>query len=259
MVSLNVPLSRRCTRAGAAAFIAATASAFLVSAACSTGNDAPPSQASDAVAPSSFDGSGSSDGGLPEATIAVELGTGSAAFVPLTDGEPIAMVRGKQGFQHIWISARVREPVLHDAIVTISTRRPDGRSGGPSLSAAVSLGPADGGAGALETVGLTGLVDYAVIGEVVRVHLELTTADGRRGFDERSVMVLAPITYRCTSDAGTTSCDSLCQESRCDVCESGTTNVGFVDGTDASSTPIASCAAPFAVDAVRNYACCCCR
>ncbi len=169
------------------------------------------------------------------------------------------MVRGKQGFQHIWISARVREQTLHDAIVTISTRRPDGRSGGPSLSAAVNLRPVDGGAGVRETVGLTGLVDYAVIGEVVRVHLELTTANGRRGFDERSVMVLAPITYRCTSDAGTTSCDSLCQESRCDVCETGTTSVGSVDGADASSAPIASCAAPFDVDAVRYYACCCCR
>jgi hypothetical protein len=195
------------------------------------------------------------------APLTVLLGTGSASFVALHDGDAVTMVRGKQGFQHVWVSARVAEPNLRDVVVTISTHLVDGRPGGPSLTAAITLDAIDGGAGAgEEKVGLTGLVDYVVIGKSVRVRLEVKTPDGSRvGSDERTIDVLAPINYACTTDAGATSCEALCAHSTCSACETGSAAVGFVDSPDGSA-PIASCTEP--LDRARlagASACCCCR
>lgn len=199
------------------------------------------------------------DGGARKSTIAVELGTGSAFFVPVTNGQELAIIRGKQGFQHIWLSARVVRPAIREAIVTISTRLQDGRPGGPPLSAAVSFDPIDGGEGQSEKVGLTALVDYVVIGKTVKLRLEVATADGLWGVDERTVAVLPPIEYRCTADAGTTTCDALCSVSRCSICESGSSDVGYVNRPDASPLAVGACSAPVDVDALQFFACCCCR
>jgi hypothetical protein len=211
-----------------------------------------------AAAPAAHDAGSSEGGAAPDAaTLAVELGTGSSFFVPLHDGDAVTLVRGKQGFQHVWISARVSEPDVREAIVTISTHLGDGRPGGPSLAAAVELVAVDGGVGS-ETVGLTGLVDYAVIGQSVRVRLEVKTTDGlRSGADERLINVLPPVNFACTSDGRTIDCQTLCAASSCSACETGSTAVGFITASDASAT-IDSCAA--VLDAGDGaLACCCCR
>lgn len=199
------------------------------------------------------------DGARRDASIMVELGTGSASFVPLKNGDKIGMVRGKQGFQHVWISARVLWPPVHEALVTLSTRLRDGRPGGPPLSTAVTLEPVDGGAGATETVGMTGLVDYAVIGKTVDLHIEVTTADGQWGVDDRTIEVLAPVEHRCLSDAGTTTCDALCGSLLCTTCEMGSLEVGYLDRAGAPSLTVGSCTTAVAVDDVTVFACCCCR
>ena len=154
---------------------------------------------------------------------------------------------------------RVLRPLLRQAIVTISTRLADGRPGGPPISVAALFAPVDGGGGATEVVGLTGLVDYVVIGKRVTVHAEVTTADGQHGADERSVDVLAPIDYRCTADAGGPTCDALCGEAHCFMCELGLPDVGYINRVDASSAIVTSCTTALDVDAVQVFACCCCR
>jgi hypothetical protein len=231
--------------------------AILACPACS--GDEPASIGGDEDAASPGTDAAREDDARPEATIVVELGTGSASFVPLKDGDEVAMVRGKQGFQHVWISARVLRPTVRDAVVTLSTRLRDGRPGGPRLSTAVTFDPVDGGGGASEKVGLTGLVDYAVIGKLVDVHLEVTTADGRWGADDRSIDVLAPVEHRCTAEAGTTTCDVMCGASRCSTCETGSTDVGYVDRADGSALVVASCTSTVGVDELQIFACCCCR
>lgn len=190
-------------------------------------------------------------------TLSVELGTGSAFFAPLSNGDAVAMIRGKQGYQHVWISVRVRS-VAQSAMVTISTRRQDGRWTGPDVTAAVSLDTVDGGSGT-EKVGLTGLLDYGAIGQSIVVRVEVRAADGRHGADERAITVLPPVDGKCTLEAGTSTCSAVCGALACSICETGSATVGYLHEADASGPTVDSCNAIFEVNEVHDYACCCCR
>lgn len=240
------------------AAVALSAAALVTAAACSSVDDAetrrdrggPPPGAGAATAADASAGEGS--------TLSVELGTGSSFFVPLQNGDAVTLVRGKQGYQHIWISARILQPSVHEAVVTITTRRQDGRWSGPDLTAAVTLDAVDGGSGS-EKVGLTGLLDYGAIGKAVVVHVDVKTADGLHGADERIINVLPPIQGECTLDAGTTTCSALCGAFACSICETGSAAVGYLHEGDAAGPTVESCTATFEIDAVHDYACCCCR
>jgi hypothetical protein len=113
---VRVPFgSPRCSRARGERAVAV--------AACS--GDEPAASARDGeggAAPPSSDAA-PNYGGHPEASIDVELGTGSASFVALENGDQIAMVRGKQGFEKLQIIPMLivtpRSPVRDLAVLDV--------------------------------------------------------------------------------------------------------------------------------------------
>lgn len=238
--------------------VALSSAALVAAAACSdNGDEALPSDRRGS--PSAADATPSVDASVGDvSTLSVELGTGSSLFVPLRDGEGVILVRGNQGYQHIWTSVRVAQSSVHEAIVTLSSRRIDGQWSGPTSTAAVELGPIDGGIGT-EKIGLTALLDYGAIGKELVVRVEVKTPSGLFGADERTIRVLSPSYGRCTLDGGTTTCNELCGELTCALCETGSTSTGYLHDVDASEAAISSCTSAFSLDATHDYACCCCR
>ena len=57
----------------------------------------------------------------------LELGTGATAFEPISDGDTVALSRGVQGLQHVWVSLRLREvdPELAITELTLTRVRDD--------------------------------------------------------------------------------------------------------------------------------------
>jgi hypothetical protein len=127
------------------------------------------------------------DGGAP--TLAVEVGTGVAAFQPLADGDLVDIAAGPQGGFHIWTAARVEALGGDRAQLRLSARnaQTDALVGPPSEVAAVMT---QGTGNASEKSGLTNFVDdpESIRGVSVVLRVEVLAPDGRWGFDERVVV-----------------------------------------------------------------------
>lgn len=120
-------------------------------------------------------------------TLQVDIGTGEADFVELTDGSPVGVVYGSQGGFHVWTAVRVHNDQVRDVQVNLTTRLPDGLPAGVASRAALSLSPS--GAGTRTAAGLRNLVnqDISVAGTRFVLRVEVIGRDMQHGAAERLV------------------------------------------------------------------------
>lgn len=148
----------------------------------------------DAVADAAADAHLTSDMGLadppaPPSDFVVELGLGARAFDDVQTGDVAPLQRGCQGAQHVWISLRSPDLDPGDFANTLrAVRVRDGEEVVPSHTLDLLWEPSESGA---ELIGVT-LVFFdpvAVVGELVDLHAEVETPDGRVGRTVIRVMV----------------------------------------------------------------------
>jgi hypothetical protein len=125
-------------------------------------------------------------------TLLVDVGTGTSEFVELADGDPVVLVSGGQGGYHVWTGVRVHDARITDARINLSARLEDGKSAGPTSSAATSFSVlGDGSRGA---AGLRDFIDRPdlVLGKRVVLRVEVIASDQRHGAAEKVVTVRDP-------------------------------------------------------------------
>ena len=121
----------------------------------------------------------------------LELGTGTARFVPLADGDEVAMVRGAQGGWHLWISARATGMGAMGSL-EIAHGPADGSTPPEVTRAGVTFDPADA-EGRRTTLGWQAILSDppCSVGRLHRVRITVTTSSGERVSAERDVMPTA--------------------------------------------------------------------
>ncbi len=122
----------------------------------------------------------------------LELGTGTARFVALEDGDEVAMVHGAQGGWHLWISARATGMSSGTGSLEIAHGPADGSTELQATRAGVTFDPPDA-EGRRITLGWQAIFpDPACsVGRLHRVRITVTTASGQRLTTERDVMPTA--------------------------------------------------------------------
>lgn len=81
---------------------------------------------------------------LPDIEPALEVGTGAVAFVPFADGDTLALVRGAQGLQHVWIALRTWGIEPRGTLLSLALVRDRDRKAVSELHVRVSLTPVEG-------------------------------------------------------------------------------------------------------------------
>lgn len=120
---------------------------------------------------------------------ALELGTGTARFEPVVDGDELPMIRGAQGGWHVWASVRVTGMDVDVGSLRFEHQPADESEPPVELAVGAHFDPADatGGRSAL---------GYAMIfsdptcsvGRLHRIRVTLTTPSGETLSAERDVM-----------------------------------------------------------------------
>jgi hypothetical protein len=122
----------------------------------------------------------------------LEVGTGTARFVPLADGDEVAMVRGAQGGWHLWIS--VRADGLDTGLGSLEiAHQPADESEPEQVSrVGVTFDPPDA-EGRRSTLGWQAILadPSCSVGRLHRVRVTVTTATGQQLSAEREVMPTA--------------------------------------------------------------------
>lgn len=122
----------------------------------------------------------------------VELGTGTWRFEPLVDGQEVDLVRGAQGGWHIWLGVRATHFDTDRALAVIELQPADELSEPRMIQTELYLGDADAD-GRRDFVGWPAIIGEpsCLVGELMRVSIELESSDGTPRLDERYV-VLGP-------------------------------------------------------------------
>lgn len=120
----------------------------------------------------------------------LEVGTGSWRFEPIEDGQPVSLVRGAQGGWHVWVSARVRGMNEDTPVLTIETQPADERRPPQRMESLAHLERAAAD-GTRATIGWAAIIDdpECLVGELMRLRVEVTAPDGTRAWDERYVEI----------------------------------------------------------------------
>lgn len=122
-------------------------------------------------------------------TLSVEVGTGSADYVPLADGDPVELIYGTQGGWHVWTAVRVRDATVQDVRINLYARFEDGALAGDPSAVAARLDPAND-ASRTHTAMRNLIRDgNQARGRRVVLRLEVIANDGRHGAGERLVVV----------------------------------------------------------------------
>ena len=117
------------------------------------------------------------DGGAASAT--VELGTGQDDFVPFEDGETLALHRGTQGLQHVFVSLRTRGLEPRGVLIDLGlTRDRDGARVSVPFEVRLSVSPVDGEDYA-KLAGLIVVVEFPEEALDEELTLEARLTDGR--------------------------------------------------------------------------------
>jgi hypothetical protein len=127
---------------------------------------------------------------VPEPTEArLELGTGTARFVPITDGAELEMIHGAQGGWHVWVSVRAEGITQGTGTLEIEHGPADGSAPMQRTRVGVMFDPADA-QGRRASLGWTAIFDNPSCQQdrLYRIRVTLTTASGQRLSDERDVM-----------------------------------------------------------------------
>ena len=125
----------------------------------------------------------------PPGEASLEVGTGTARFVPVVDGDEVALVRGAQGGWHLWVS--VRATGLDAGIGSLEiTHGPADGSSEPEVSrVGVTFDPPDA-QGRRVTLGWQAILPNpsCAVGRLHRVRVTVTTASGQRASAEVDVL-----------------------------------------------------------------------
>lgn len=122
-----------------------------------------------------------------EATL--ELGTGTARFVPVADGDELPMIRGAQGGWHVWISVRVDGMDVSTGSLTFEHQPADESEPMVESRVGAVFDPPD-------AMGRRASLGWPVIfsdptcsvGRLHRIRVTLTTASGERLTAEREIL-----------------------------------------------------------------------
>lgn len=131
---------------------------------------------------------------LPPEAAQLELGTGTARFVSVADGDALEMVRGAQGGWHVWVSVRTEGLTEGTGSLEIE-HGPADQSAAPQRSrVGVMFDPPDA-QGRRASLGWTAIFDNPACQQdrLYRIRVTLTTARGERLTDERDVMPRASV------------------------------------------------------------------
>ncbi|MBX7191964.1 MAG: hypothetical protein K1X94_07900 [Sandaracinaceae bacterium] len=129
----------------------------------------------------------------PEPTEAsLELGTGTARFEPLSDGDEVPMTHGAQGGWHLWISARATGLREDFGSLEIAHGPADGSSEMQITRVGFTFDPPDA-QGRRSTLGWQAILadPSCSVGRLERVVVTVTTASGQRVSAERDLLPTA--------------------------------------------------------------------
>jgi len=119
----------------------------------------------------------------------LELGTGTARFLPIADGDALEMVHGAQGGWHVWVSLRTEGITQGTGSLEIEHGPADGSAPMQQSRVGAMFDPPDA-EGRRSSLGWTAIFDNPSCqqGRLYRIRVTLTTASGQRLTDERDVM-----------------------------------------------------------------------
>lgn len=122
----------------------------------------------------------------------LELGTGTARFQPLEDGDEVPMVHGAQGGWHLWISARATGLSSGTGSLEIAHGPADGSEEMQTTRVGVVFDPPDA-QGRRVTLGWQAILTDppCSVGRLHRVRVTVTTASGERVSAERDLLPTA--------------------------------------------------------------------
>ena len=125
----------------------------------------------------------------PPTEALLELGTGTARFIPLTDGAEVEMIHGAQGGWHVWVSVRAEGLAQGLGSLEIEHGPADGSAPPQHTRVGVMFDPPDA-QGRRSSLGWTAVFDNPACQQdrLYRIRVTLTTASGQRLEDERDVL-----------------------------------------------------------------------
>jgi hypothetical protein len=124
-----------------------------------------------------------------DGTPMLELGTGTYAFVPVTDGQTLPLIHGAQGGWHFWVAVRVTGSSASSGSLTLETQPADESSPARIATIGVHFDPPDA-TGGRSFLGLQDIMSdpSCAVGTLIRVRATVTLPDGTRVSDERHVV-----------------------------------------------------------------------
>lgn len=133
-----------------------------------------------------------SSAAIEPAEASLEVGTGTARFVPLADGDEVAMVRGAQGGWHLWVSVRAEGLDTGLGSLEIAHEPADESEPEQVSRVGVTFDPPDAQGRRVSLGWQAILADPACsVGRLHRVRVTVTTATGQQLTAEREVMPTA--------------------------------------------------------------------
>lgn len=119
----------------------------------------------------------------------LELGTGTARFLPVADGDALEMIHGAQGGWHVWVSVRTEGLTQGLGSLEIEHGPADGSGPLQQSRVGVMFDPPDA-QGRRSSLGWTAIFANPSCQQdrLYRIRVTLTTASGEQLTDERDVM-----------------------------------------------------------------------
>lgn len=119
----------------------------------------------------------------------LELGTGTARFAPVSDGDELPMIRGAQGGWHVWASVRVTGMDVDVGSLRFTHQPADESEPPVELAVGAHFDPEDA-AGGRSALGYAMIFSDPTcsVGRLHRIRVTLTTPSGETLTAEREVM-----------------------------------------------------------------------
>ena len=116
----------------------------------------------------------------------LEVGTGTWRFEALEDGQQVPLIRGAQGGWHVWVSARAEDLDAAAGRLVIEVQPADESRPADAASVGVQFDPPDEN-GMRSYLGWPAILadPSCAVGEMLRVHVTLTTSSGQELSAER--------------------------------------------------------------------------
>jgi hypothetical protein len=119
----------------------------------------------------------------------LELGTGTARFELVADGDEVPMIRGAQGGWHVWVSVRIEGMDVDLASLTLEHQPADESEPAQITSSGAMFDPADS-EGRRSSLGWAAIFSdpSCSVGRLHRIRATVTTATGERISIEREII-----------------------------------------------------------------------